>query len=154
MSKNTTKSETLIVTLWELSQLFQHVSCQFWGDRIIGLWESICIYISFHIACILFTYIAVRCKLLHITRKPNAMFVGPCCTVCHCLCVNCLFPCRLPWTGSLRQIWDTLEHERQVILSQHHLTAVILVIFPDINYTQMLHNHVLMQTSCCQACYV
>ena len=111
-------------------------------------------YISFHIACILFTYIPVRCKLFHITRKPIAMFVGPCCTVCHYLCVNCLFPCRLPWTGSLRQIWDTPEHERQVILSQHHLTAVILVIFPDSNYTQMLHNHVLMQTSCCQACYM
>ena len=119
---------------------------------------DICVYVCMYVHTFLFTlpayyllYIGVRCKLFHITRKPNAMFVGPCCTVCHCLCVNCLFPCRLPWSGSLRQIWDTLEYERQVILSQHHLTAVILVIFPDSNYTQMLHNHVLMQTSCCQA---
>jgi hypothetical protein len=116
---------------------------------------DVCMCVHFFSYCLHTVYfIAVRCKLLHITRKPNAMFVGPCCTVCHCLCVNRLFPCRLPWTGSLRQIWDTLEHERQVILSQHHLTAVILVIFPDSNCTQMLHNHVLMQTSCCQACYM
>jgi hypothetical protein len=116
-------------------------------------------YVCTYVCTFLFTLpayylLAVRCKLFHITRKPNAMFVGPCCTVCYCLCVNCLFPCRLPWNGSLRQIWDTLEHERQVILSQHHLTAVILVIFPDSNYTQILFKHVLLQTSYCQACYV
>jgi hypothetical protein len=70
------------------------------------------------------------------------MFVGLCCILCHFQCVNLLFPHRLHWTGSHHQTRGTLEHERQVILSQCCLTTLILVIPQQLLYRNFLWSHV------------
>lgn len=82
------------------------------------------------------------CCTFHVSWKTITMFVGLCCILCHFQCMNLLFPHRLPWTGSPHQTWDTLEHERQVILSQRCLTTMILVISPQLLYRHFLWSHV------------
>lgn len=97
---------------------------------------------SSHGVCILIPCIADTCCTFHVSWKTITMFVGLCCILCHFQCMSLLFPHRLPWTGNHHQTWDTLEHERQVILSQHCLTTMILVISPQLLYRNFVWSHV------------
>jgi hypothetical protein len=79
--------------------------------------------------------------LFHVSWKTIAMFVGLCCIVYHFQCMDFYF-LRLPWIGSHLQTWDTLEYERQVILSQRCSTTMILVISPQLPHPNVLISHV------------